>query len=326
LINNIIEEWKVNNAFITPLAKQLADNIRWSISTGNIKPGEKLPPLRDLSVKLSLSINTIRSAYKMLEDQQLIITRPYHGTMVVDFPSKITGNSSEASENSIDLLSQAVIKAINTGFTLPEIRSMFEEILEKVSNLNKSIKVLLIECSEYDCKSLSEQISRELGILVDYVVINDLDDFINQENTKLNSYKAVVTSYFHYSKVMKSVEEYNIPVLGMVMEMPSESLNYIATMPSGHKVGIICEPNHSLQYLINLLKSRRNDVEIITAFSNESDKFNRVIKDADVIFATFKEYIQEQVKSKPVLSFLDHINLQSMEMLREFLQRIKAKS
>jgi hypothetical protein len=41
---DLVEEWKVNNSLPTPLAKQLADNIRWSISIGKIKPGGQTAP------------------------------------------------------------------------------------------------------------------------------------------------------------------------------------------------------------------------------------------------------------------------------------------
>lgn len=36
---NIPQVWHVNKSLPTPLFKQLAENIKWSIYNGNIKPG-----------------------------------------------------------------------------------------------------------------------------------------------------------------------------------------------------------------------------------------------------------------------------------------------
>lgn len=324
---NIPDEWNVNNNLSTPLSKQLADNIRWSISTGNLLHGDKLPPLRKLANKLNLSVNTVRAAYKMLEKQQLVITRPHYGTEVVDFSSEMIKQSNKVSNNAKDLLLQAVIKAINSGLSFSEIRILFEAVLEQVSKVNKTTHILLIECSEYESKNLSEQLSQNLGVSVDYVVLDDLDDFLKQGNITQKNYQVIVTSYFHYAKVIQSVQKYDIPVLGMVVEMSPESLNYITSMPPGSKVGIICHPNHSLQYLINLIQTQSKNIEIMSAFPTESQKYNNLIKNADAIFVapTFKKQVQEQGPSKPVFSVLDRINDQSIGMLYEYLQRMQAE-
>ena len=76
------EVWKINKDSKIPYTDQLVRNIRWSIFTGEVRWTEKLPPIRVLADELGISINTVRNAYKRLEQQELVVTRPQIGTIV----------------------------------------------------------------------------------------------------------------------------------------------------------------------------------------------------------------------------------------------------
>jgi len=320
---NLIEELKVHNDIATPLSKQLADNIRCSISTGSIKPGEKLPPLRELSKKLNLSINTVRMGYKMLEEQLLIVTRPHYGTQIVDFPGKIASDNENSENDTTKTMSKAVLSLVGAGMTITEIKVLFEKVCERIDNYNNSVRVLYVECSEYECSMEANQISQELGIQVDHVLIDQLKSSIDQNKINLENYKTVITSYFHYSNVIQAVKPSKIPVLGMVIDIPSETVNYILDMPSGQTIGILCEPEHSLQYLINVIKGKRKDVKILTAFSTDGpEKLKSLIDNSDALFVTpsVKQNLSETIESKQVFLFVDHVNSQSIEMLRQYIQ------
>ncbi len=56
--------------------------IRGLISTGELKPGDKLPPERKLSEKMKVGRSTIRDAIKKLEFYGIVKTLPQSGTVV----------------------------------------------------------------------------------------------------------------------------------------------------------------------------------------------------------------------------------------------------
>jgi GntR family transcriptional regulator len=60
-----------------PLYKQVTDQIRDAIATGDLAAGDKLPSIRELGKELNVSLITIKRAYQDLEAQGYIITR--HG-------------------------------------------------------------------------------------------------------------------------------------------------------------------------------------------------------------------------------------------------------
>jgi GntR family transcriptional regulator len=54
------------------LHDQVAADIRRAIADGEAKPGEKLPPARDLAAVLGVNTNTVLRALRMLRDEGLL--------------------------------------------------------------------------------------------------------------------------------------------------------------------------------------------------------------------------------------------------------------
>jgi DNA-binding transcriptional MocR family regulator len=65
-----------------PLYRSIADRIVALIDSGTYKPGERLPSIRELSRQMRVSINTVKTAYDLLEVDRLVAPRPQSGYYV----------------------------------------------------------------------------------------------------------------------------------------------------------------------------------------------------------------------------------------------------
>jgi DNA-binding FadR family transcriptional regulator len=65
-----------------PVGVQLAWALRGAIESGALRPGDRLPPLRELAEQVGVNANTLRAAYAKLEADGLIETRHGSGTFV----------------------------------------------------------------------------------------------------------------------------------------------------------------------------------------------------------------------------------------------------
>ena len=66
----------------TPIYLQLVKQLKIHIVSGKLKPGERLPSVRDLSLELKVNPNTLQKALFELEEMGLIFTERTNGKFV----------------------------------------------------------------------------------------------------------------------------------------------------------------------------------------------------------------------------------------------------
>ena len=66
-----------------PMYKQVTDQIKDAIASGDLKPNDRLPSVRELSEALNVSAITIKRAYQDLETDGYVLTRAGLGSFVV---------------------------------------------------------------------------------------------------------------------------------------------------------------------------------------------------------------------------------------------------
>jgi GntR family transcriptional regulator len=80
---------KVNRADrTTDLYQQVAAEIRRAIADGEAKPGERLPPARDLATVLGVNTNTVLRSLRLLQDEGLLELRRRRGITVAGTPER----------------------------------------------------------------------------------------------------------------------------------------------------------------------------------------------------------------------------------------------
>lgn len=67
-------EVKIDNNSRIPKYKQIVDSVIRNISKGNIRVGEKIPSINELSESYYLSRDTVEKAYKVLKERQVIVS------------------------------------------------------------------------------------------------------------------------------------------------------------------------------------------------------------------------------------------------------------
>ena len=71
-----------------PIYDQIKEQIKGLIHAGQIKTGDQLPTIRELSVELSVNFNTVALSYRDLANDGVIVTERGRGTFVASTPGE----------------------------------------------------------------------------------------------------------------------------------------------------------------------------------------------------------------------------------------------
>src|SRR3954452_3663314 len=65
-----------------PLGTQLAWKLRAAIAAGALKPGDRMPAVRELAAQAGVNVNTVRAVYARLAEQGVVVSEQGRGTFV----------------------------------------------------------------------------------------------------------------------------------------------------------------------------------------------------------------------------------------------------
>jgi GntR family transcriptional regulator len=103
-----------------PLHEQIAEAVRRAIASGDVQPGDRLPPARDLASALGVNANTALRALRGLRDEGLLEFRRGRGVTVLRLPDphEVLG------DKVMDLLDEAD----RYGYGLDDVVDMVREL------------------------------------------------------------------------------------------------------------------------------------------------------------------------------------------------------
>jgi GntR family transcriptional regulator len=116
--------FKPNPASGVPIYLQLMEQVKHSVETGALRPGEQLPGIRPLAEELVINPNTVAKAYRELEHEGIIELRHGAGAFVSGNPrAKKLTDTLRAGQA---VVAAAIGKLRARGVTDEEIRRLFE--------------------------------------------------------------------------------------------------------------------------------------------------------------------------------------------------------
>ncbi len=75
-------EFRLDRRSGVPAYRQIVDQVRQALRLGILRPGDRLPTVRDVVRQVAINPNTVQRAYRELEQQGLTEGRPGSGTFV----------------------------------------------------------------------------------------------------------------------------------------------------------------------------------------------------------------------------------------------------
>ena len=114
----------------SPIYIQIVEQIRQQVASGELKPNDQLPTVRQLASELRVNFNTIARAYRILDEAGLISTQQGRGTYIA---SRL--GEGQVQKMRLDklraMLGQVIREARVLGYGREEIEQIVEEQLHE---------------------------------------------------------------------------------------------------------------------------------------------------------------------------------------------------
>jgi len=122
-------QFRIDNASERPVYQQIMGQIKHDIALGRLIKEEKLPTVRQLAKQLAINPNTIAKAYRQLEQEGIIVTKPGAGTFVANLDSNLS--KSVRKKLVSEELERIAVEAFHMQIDRQTLLEWFENAVEK---------------------------------------------------------------------------------------------------------------------------------------------------------------------------------------------------
>ena len=126
------------------LYEQIAESLRLQIAQGNLKPGQRLPTVRDLARQWECTPGTVSRAYAILTDEGLVTGHRGSGTRVTDNPAPLE-NASLHWATLINRAERFLLEAVGQGYTSTQVWSALSVAVARWETLQQDGPPVLTE-------------------------------------------------------------------------------------------------------------------------------------------------------------------------------------
>ncbi len=121
---------QIDKASRVPIHDQIKEQIKGLIHAGQLKTGDQLPTMRELSIELAVNFNTVAHAYRELDGEGVITTRRGEGTFVASTPG--AAEMRRIRQKKLRELINALFNETDRlGYAVEEVKQAIDEQINK---------------------------------------------------------------------------------------------------------------------------------------------------------------------------------------------------
>ena len=120
---------RIDNASNRPVYQQIIDQVKRDIALGRLIRDDKLPTVRELAAQLAINPNTIAKAYRQMEGEGIIVTKPGAGAFVANLDSSLSRVVRKKLLS--DVLERIAVEAFHMQIDRQTLLELFNNAAEK---------------------------------------------------------------------------------------------------------------------------------------------------------------------------------------------------
>ena len=230
-------ELQIDRSSEVPVYRQIIEKIASLIRAGSLKPGDRLPPERELSQTLGIARGTITRAYEELTRNGIIEVAAGRGSFVSARQDVIpTGRK----ERAVELIHALVKELVDLRFSYREIKSMVNLVVLEREEQLESLSIAVVDCSPEALSILYRQLGILSRINSKTILLADLVSSAEPEK-RLSGFDLILTTATHYAEVLTMAPGLKERMLRVVVSPSQETIIHLAALNPSQTIGIVCE-------------------------------------------------------------------------------------
>lgn len=316
-------KWRIDKSNKIPLYLQLKDLIKFYISTGVLGENERLPGVNELGRHLDVNFETVRKAYKELEEEHLVSMERGRGSYVTLHGSR---DPSDAFSGEGDPVPGTALKSqirllLNAGIPTDQVVRMVDETVREVEEESASPVVLFTECNRCQVQELSSRLADYLDLEVVPVMLSELENRLSGPEEDLKRIRAVVTTGFHLSDVRTKLAGRGIPAYPLITNMSPATRQAIQDCPPDAHFGFICRDSDSLGFCEDLIRAELGrNIRLTTSIFENEKRVTEILDSVDILLVSppvFQDLSERSSSGLPVYNVFDQIDPMSMRLIKD---------
>ncbi|WDC84472.1 GntR family transcriptional regulator [Caloramator sp. mosi_1] len=169
------------------------------IKNGTLKVGTKMPTERELASILNTSRNTISSAYKLLEQEGVIVSYQGKGTFVAEEAK--TWKRHSINDKLLKIIDIALEESLEMGLSYDEFVALVVNRVKEKQEILKNINAIFVECNIEQAKDFAKQLSSATGLNIIPLTTKDLNERSDGVQQILNEAQVIIATFNHVNEV-----------------------------------------------------------------------------------------------------------------------------
>lgn len=223
---------KLNQNADAPLYRQIVEQVEQALQEGVLKPGDKLPTVRELAQQLSAASGTVKRAYDELCRRGIVEMTQGKGTFIA-YPATPDSRKEQAVaaiESMLDTLD-------NLAFSPQEIQIFFDLKLRERLLREHGMRMAVVAQSPECLRTLTDRLYGMPNMTIYPILLAELLADPAQLTADMDIAVATDASCDQLSALLDP----KTPLVRMCLRLNDHSISSLARLPEGSRIGLLVQ-------------------------------------------------------------------------------------
>lgn len=243
---------KININASTPVYQQISTYIYKLIRQGHLTAGERLPPERELALRLNVARGTVKKAYDLLVQQKMVVAKRGHGSVVVgcsDGESEKMSRVDKAQKKIISLINE--LEVLDIGYR--EMGELFSACLFKREEEVAAFTIAAVDCNPEALGIFRKQIAMLTRMSMAQFLLEEVRNEVDPE-AMLQPFSLILTTTNHIGELKSLVPALAERCVPVIVQPSSATLVALAKIAADQRLGVIYQSKRFFEIIRIWLK------------------------------------------------------------------------